>query len=208
MPSASLVISILALIVAASGTAVAASKLIKGDSLIKKHSLSGNRLRSHTLTGKQINLRRLGTVPSAQNASHAGSADNASNLGGQPPSAFDAASNTTRSGVVSAQLNQNATIATFGPFTLTLTCTGTAGTPRATIIASSSEPNSEANGMAPPDAGPLISSVSGSSFNTNEMGGIDFISPNQGQFFGDVMVGVKPPWSSTPCIAMALINKS
>jgi hypothetical protein len=50
--------------------------------------------------------------------------------------------------------------------------------------------------------------VSGSSFNTNEVGGIDFISPNQGQFFGDVMVGVKPPWSSTPCVAMALINKS
>ncbi len=61
-PSAPLAISIAALM---SGTAIAASNLVRGDSLIKKHSLSGNRLRNHTLTGNQINLAKLGTVPRA-----------------------------------------------------------------------------------------------------------------------------------------------
>lgn len=58
-PSAALVVSIVALIVALTGTAVAASR-INGDKLIKKNSLSGNRLRNRTVTGKKINLAKLG----------------------------------------------------------------------------------------------------------------------------------------------------
>lgn len=74
MPSAPLVISILALVLAASGSAMAASKLVSGNSLIKRNSLSGNRLQNHTLTGTQINLSKLGTVPNATKAATAGSA--------------------------------------------------------------------------------------------------------------------------------------
>ena len=77
-PSAAMVVATLALIVAVSGTALAASQM-NGDSLIKKNSLSGNRLRKHTLTGKQVNLNKLGVVPRATNATHAASADNAIN---------------------------------------------------------------------------------------------------------------------------------
>lgn len=111
-PSGAMVVSIVALVVAASGTALAATSLIKGDSLIKKRSLSGNRLRNHTVTGTQVNLNKLGKVPNAKkadlatlatlatNASHAnsatnattatnaGQAANAANLGGQPASAY------------------------------------------------------------------------------------------------------------------------
>jgi hypothetical protein len=76
-PSASLVVSLVALVIAASGTAVATSRLVSGDKLIKKKSLSGNRLRNHTLTRKQINLNRLGKVPSAVNADTAGAASTA-----------------------------------------------------------------------------------------------------------------------------------
>ena len=75
-PSAAMVVAIVALVVAASGTAVAATKLVSGDSLIKKNSLSGNRLRAHTVSGKQINLSSLGTV---RNAAHATTADTATN---------------------------------------------------------------------------------------------------------------------------------
>ena len=56
-----MVVAVIALVVAASGTAVAASNEVSGDSLIKKNSLSGNRLRDHTLTGLQIKLSGLGT---------------------------------------------------------------------------------------------------------------------------------------------------
>ena len=64
-PSPAMIVALIALVFAMSGTAVAASKLIKGDSRIKKNSLSGNRLRSGTVTGTQINVAKLGKVPSA-----------------------------------------------------------------------------------------------------------------------------------------------
>ena len=84
-PSAAMVVSLVALFVALSGTAIAASGLVNGDKLIKKTSLSGNRLRKHTITGTQVNLKQLGKVPSATkadsatNATRAGSADTATN---------------------------------------------------------------------------------------------------------------------------------
>ena len=84
-PSPAMIVAVIALVVAASGTAVAASSLVSGDNLIKQRSLSGNRLRNHTLTGRQINLARLGRVPSA------GVASNANQLGGQSPSAYASA---------------------------------------------------------------------------------------------------------------------
>jgi hypothetical protein len=70
-PSPALAISIVALVLAASGTAVAASKLVSGNSLIKVNSLSGNRIKSGSVTGKQIALSSLGTVPSAAKATTA-----------------------------------------------------------------------------------------------------------------------------------------
>jgi hypothetical protein len=94
-PSVSWVVAIVAVVLAASGTAIAATKLVSGDSLIKRGSLSGNRLRKHTLTGTQINLNKLGKVPSANradvaatalsatDATHAKSADNATTVGGR-----------------------------------------------------------------------------------------------------------------------------
>ena len=64
-PSAALVVATIALVVAASGSAFAAGQMVTGDNLIRKDSLSGNRLRFRTLTGTQINLKKLGTVPTA-----------------------------------------------------------------------------------------------------------------------------------------------
>jgi hypothetical protein len=88
--SPAMVVATVALIAALGQTAVALpiaqlARLVGGDTLIKKGSLSGNRLRKHTLTGTQINLAKLGTVPAARfatnstNASHASSADSAAN---------------------------------------------------------------------------------------------------------------------------------
>jgi hypothetical protein len=76
-----MLVAVLALVIATAGTAVAASKLLRGDKLIAKGSLSGNRLRNHTLTGKQINLSKLGTVPQATHAASAALATNALNAG-------------------------------------------------------------------------------------------------------------------------------
>jgi hypothetical protein len=154
-PSASIVVAMTALVVAASGTAVAATSLVNGDKLIKKHSLSGNRLRNHTLTGTQINLNKLGKVPSAKNADHATSATsattatsavsatnavnavnattatnatNATNLGGQPASAYAPATSLNRSGLVTiAQGTTARQILVNGPLSFTADCTVTGG---------------------------------------------------------------------------------
>jgi hypothetical protein len=78
-PSAAMVVAILALVVAASGTAVAATKLVNGDSLIKKNSLSGNRLTNRSVTGAKIKVGSLGMVPSAAHATSADTATSATN---------------------------------------------------------------------------------------------------------------------------------
>lgn len=134
-PSASLVIAVIALIVAASGTALAASKLVSGDKLIAKHSLSGNRLRNHTIGGQQVNLSKLATVPSAKKADSAASATtaatatNANALGGQPASSYLTTANRVgTNGIIKvpgSTTGHTVTLFTVGPFTVTLTCTTT-----------------------------------------------------------------------------------
>lgn len=72
--SPSMVVALVALFAALGGTAVASLSQSKGDAIIKKHSLSGNRLKNHTITGTQVKLGKLGKVPQASHADTAGSA--------------------------------------------------------------------------------------------------------------------------------------
>jgi len=67
------VIAVLALVVALCGSTMAgyAAGKASGNSLIKKNSLSGNRLKADSVTGKQLAEGSLGTVPSAANAGNA-----------------------------------------------------------------------------------------------------------------------------------------
>ena len=153
-PSAAMVVAVIALVVAASGPAVAADHLAGGDSLIKKGSLSGNRLRDHTLTGLQIKLSELGTVP---NATHAKNADE---LGGRPASDYlrgggggggggGTGSGIGTNGVVKTGGSVNGTKAMLfksGPFTATMTCTDDGTNTSSEIDASSSEDQSDLNG--------------------------------------------------------------
>jgi hypothetical protein len=155
-PPASLVISLMALVLAASGTAIAAGGLAGGDGLIRKNSLSGNRLRAHTLTRTEINLGRLGQVPDAKSADYAtdaGSAttaSNASRLGGQAPSSYLTSSDlvgTKGIAKISATAaGHTVTLFSSGPFTVTATCTSSSNGPGMTINASSSEANSDLDG--------------------------------------------------------------
>jgi hypothetical protein len=84
-------VAVVALVVAMGGTAMAGSQLVGGDALIKRDSLSGNRLRAHTITGKQVDLSRLGKVRTASRADLATGALGASTadaLGGVPAGFF------------------------------------------------------------------------------------------------------------------------
>ena len=148
-PSAAMVVAVIALVAAASGTAVAASQRVDGDSLIKKTSLSGDRLRDHTLTGLQIKLSQLGTVPSAATAK------NADELGGRPASAYlggggGSGSQIGTNGVVKTLASSSGTTVTLftsGPFTVTMTCTDDGTNTSSEIDASSSQDQSDLNGQ-------------------------------------------------------------
>jgi hypothetical protein len=145
-PSAAMVVAVIALVVAATGTAVAAAQRVDGDGLIEKGSLSGNRLRDHTLTGLQIKLSELGTVPKAKNADE---------LGGKPASAYlgggggVGGSQIGTNGVVKTPASANGTTVTLftsGPFKVTMTCINDGTSTSSQIDASSSEDQSDLNG--------------------------------------------------------------
>jgi hypothetical protein len=65
-PSPAMVVAVIALIVALAGTAYAAQTINGG--AIKKQTIGGGKLKQKTLTGFQINLNKLGVVPSAKSA--------------------------------------------------------------------------------------------------------------------------------------------
>lgn len=78
-------IAFLALFIALSGTAFAATKLPKnsvGTKQIKKSAVTGVKVKKNTLSGRQINESKLGRVPSATSALSAGTAANADKLDG------------------------------------------------------------------------------------------------------------------------------
>ncbi|HEX5763214.1 MAG TPA: hypothetical protein VFY04_08855 [Solirubrobacterales bacterium] len=67
-PSPSMVVAVIALIVALAGSAYAAQTINGG--AIKKQTIGGGKLKKDTLTGFQIRNNKLGTVPSARRATH------------------------------------------------------------------------------------------------------------------------------------------
>ncbi|MBV9803253.1 MAG: hypothetical protein JO130_08695 [Solirubrobacterales bacterium] len=205
-PSAAMVVAIVALVVAASGTALAADKLVNGDSLIKRDSLSGNRLRTASVTGKEIKLSSLGQVPSAKHAT------NAEELGGHPASAFvQGASTVVHSGLVTAAGGQTVTLGTFGPFTVSLQCNDDGGgTFDSAVMVTSSSSNSEAAGNALTagtaqeidDAGP------DSQFSDNAGGTLEDFVAAPGAYEAYVIDGIFMPGTTAPCAASLLVAKS
>jgi hypothetical protein len=176
-PSAALVVAVIALVAAASGSAFAAGRLVSGDSLIKRHSLSGNRLRNDTVIGKQIKLSSLGQVPSAKTAA------NADALGGRPPSAYAlaSASGAIHSGLVTARGGQTVKMASFGPFTVSLACTDDQdGTFLSEIDVTSTTSDSEVFGsqLTPGTPLPIADAGPDSQFSDNVGGTLaEFVAP-------------------------------
>lgn len=69
-PSPAVIVGVLALVMATAGTSVAALKQINGN-MIKKQSIGAGKIKKKTLTGFQVNTRKLGTVPKAESAAQA-----------------------------------------------------------------------------------------------------------------------------------------
>jgi len=144
-----MVVAVIALVVAATGTAVAAGEHVDGDSLIKKGSLSGDRLRDHTLTRLQIKLSALGTVPKAKDAEELGGRPASAYLGGGGGGGVGGGGQIGTNGVVKTAGSPNGTkvtLFTSGPFTVTMTCTDDGTETSSEIDASSSQDQSDLNG--------------------------------------------------------------
>ena len=211
-----MVVAVIALVVAASGTAVAATQLQNGDSLIKKNSLSGNRLRARTITGRQIKLSSLGTVPSATNAVNAQNAQNAATVGGQSPSAFDAASNFTRTGFATAGEGSSSTLAQVGPLVLTLHCSTFNGTPDSYVSASSTASYATAGSQtlkagesttsALAETSPGFFGDAPTSFE-DSASNVDFTAPGGGLWVSQIAAETNNPTNGGTCGAFALIQK-
>jgi hypothetical protein len=153
-----MVIAIIALVVAASGTAVAASR-ISGDKLIKKRSLSANRLRKFSITRTELNFRKLGKVPTASladkanTANAANTASNANALGGQPPSAYASSSTVNRSGNVVLGPGGSMTLFSNGQLSLIGSCSSSGGVLTATVDGHSTVGNWLLDDLVQPGAG-------------------------------------------------------
>jgi hypothetical protein len=206
-----MVVAIIALVVAASGTAVAASRLVNGDSLIKRNSLSGNRLHNATVTGKQIKLSSLGQVPSAKTAA------NAAELGGRPAGAYALAgsgagggSTVTSTGLITANGGQTVKMASFGPFTVSLTCNDDgSGTFDAEVDVVSTTSNSEVFGsqLTAGTSQPIADAGPDSQFFDSGGSLEDFVAPpNAYEVY--VIDSIFMPGTSAPCAASLLAAKS
>ena len=130
-------VSIVAMLIAVSGAAVAATSGQNGDKLIAKGTLSGNRLRNHTVSATQLNFAHLGVVPqahrarvadSATSAGHAASADNATHatnaeqLGGVGAAGYLSSGAVRRFGPVVVADGGSPTVLRIPPFTVSATC--------------------------------------------------------------------------------------
>ena len=187
-----MVVALVALVVACSGTAVAAG-LVSGDNLIRPRSLSGNRLRNHSVSGLQVAAGTLGKVPAARkadqafvagssqnavNAQDAQSAANARMLSGQPASAFlPAADHVSTNGLIKVTGTPSGNLVrlfAFGPFTVTMTCTKTGSNTSLTVSATSSEAGSVIDSnLRIPGLEPSSSTAL-----TKSAAGIDFAAPS------------------------------
>jgi hypothetical protein len=140
LPSPSMIVALLALVVALGGTAYAASQI--NGSTIKNGTISGKKLKTDTLSGKQIKESTLGTVPSASragtatsagsatNAGHANTADNATAIGGVGlPGLVQGGGQTFSNGMTQVESTVDTQVFTLpGIGTLTMGCSSTANT--------------------------------------------------------------------------------
>ncbi|HEV7769773.1 MAG TPA: hypothetical protein VGO66_03825 [Solirubrobacterales bacterium] len=103
-PSPAMIVAVISLVVALAGTAYAAQTINGG--AIKKQTIGGGKLKKKTLTGFQINVNKLGVVPSAKRAAHTYWA-----VVNNPPGAGNAAlARTSDAGITAAEGGGSVTV--------------------------------------------------------------------------------------------------
>lgn len=237
MPSPATVISMVALFAALGGTGYAASRIVSPRAHSAAHLTARNKRQIRKIALSVVDKRitdraasltvgHASTADTATNATNAGKATNATNatnagfastagnatsLQGQGPSAFEPSSNFARSGLVTASLGHTVTLATFGPFTVSLQCIDHGGGSwEARLNARSSEANSEAFGTQMPNANSDVNfaSTTSTSFSDSDNAVADFIAPSGAVFQVLPTVGVHPNFNTgVPCFGDIFVTK-
>lgn len=138
-PSPALIVAIIALIAALTGTAWAAlgknsvgSKQLKKNAVtsakIKNNAITTAKVKNGAITGAKVQAGSLGTVPNATNAANAVNATNAANLSGQKNIA------------VRLNTGQQQVIASIGAVSLLASCEQGGGQDKIIVYAATSQP--------------------------------------------------------------------
>jgi len=135
-PSPSMIVSVVALIVALGGTSYAALSLPKnsvGTKQLKKNAVTGAKVKNSSLTGSDIKNHSLTGSDLAKGAIPAGPQGPAGPAGpkGDTGAKGDTGDTPTKVYKRTANAGDTITIATYGPFTLKGKCSGTTGNPTA-----------------------------------------------------------------------------
>jgi len=202
LPSPALVISMVTLSLVLGGTAVAAAtakhKDAKADTkLVKKLAPS--------LSVKHAKTANSAT--SATNATNADTAGNATNLGGQPASAYMPNSAVQRGTFILSQGTTGRVLFTDGPLSVTADCTLSAGTTTVTVHLVSTVANWLWFGTLEPAAGTVQNDTrndAGSGTFSGNTDRIDFTAPSGASMRGQDAFGVNWP-SAGQCYVSAWV---
>jgi hypothetical protein len=198
-PSASTAVALLALFVALGGTGYAAAKLngknIKNKTIagkkLKNRTITGGKLKSNTLTGKQIKESKLRTVPKANFAATAGSANA---LGGAAAAGLVRRGKALDTDLVkmtatgtSAGTSPLKPVFTSGPFTLEAACwNAPAGKTALRLRLSSKEAGSIVNNQPLP-----LDDTEEEDFRDPDDEAAAFAAPSGATLFSSIYFGIK-----------------
>ncbi|MBJ7348122.1 MAG: hypothetical protein JHC87_06090 [Thermoleophilaceae bacterium] len=142
-PSPALVVSVIALVFAMSGTGYAVSQI--NGAKLKKGSVTGNKLKKNTLTGTQVNEAKLEKVPSATAADNAANADK---IDGVDSTSLVQSTNLVHVTKTMMAGDDDATLVTNGDISVKLRCENSGGSDRLFVYAATTADGAVLNSNA------------------------------------------------------------
>ena len=193
LPSPALVISMVTLSLVLGGTSFAATKVITAKHKDAKADTKLVKKLAPSLSVKHAKTANSAT--SATNATNADTAGNATNLGGQPASAYMPNSAVQRGTFIMSQGTTGKVLFTDGPLSVTADCTLSAGTTTVTVNLVSTVANWLSFGTLEPAAGAVQDSTDdgGSGTFSGTTSRIDFTAPSGAAMRGQDAFGVNWP---------------